>query len=271
MGSNKFAGPCTSCGQQVPAQGGDLIRTAHGFGVRCISCRPAPPVPGDHGGWHHGKLVGLDCESTGVNPKIDRIVQFALVAGSEESYQWLINPGIPVPPAATEIHGLSTEFLEENGLAPEIAFREISQTITRLHQSETSFVVFNAPYDLPILRAELQRNMVPVPNFAGLHVIDPMILLWGLHDRQLMRQSVACARYSIDPGTAHQALDDARAVLALAQAVGSCHPELAQLSATELMTTQREWWQEKATDWNNYASRAGRSLDDPAGWPLPED
>jgi hypothetical protein len=34
------------------------------------------------------------------------------------------------------------------------------------------------------------------------------------------------------------------------------------------MTAQRRWYAERAEDWNAYARRVGRDLDDPTGWPL---
>ncbi len=267
MGSNKYAGSCAHCGKHVPANDGDLIRRDGGFGVRCVPCRPGPPVPGTHHGWHRGELVGLDCETTGVNPLSDRIVQFALAPSTGPTKQWLINPGVEIPAAASAVHGITTEYVMAHGLSPEQAFSEI---LTELASHRNSaIVVFNALFDLPLLRAELLRYQLQQPSWGDLFIIDPMVILWGLHDRQMMRQSAACEFYGIDPGTAHQALSDASAALALAQAVGGCHAEIAQLSAGELMAQQRSWWREKAADWNTYASRVGRALDDPDAWPLP--
>jgi DNA polymerase III subunit epsilon len=34
------------------------------------------------------------------------------------------------------------------------------------------------------------------------------------------------------------------------------------------MEQQRAWFAERAADWNAYAARVGRSIDDPSGWPL---
>ncbi|MGL5828121.1 MAG: exonuclease domain-containing protein [Angustibacter sp.] len=209
----------------------------------------------------------MDCETTGVDPLADRIVQCALAPSAGAARQWLINPGVDIPAGASQVHGLTTEFVVAHGLPPRQAFAEIAAELARY--SRAGLVVFNAPFDLPLLRAEFNRHGLEQPAWDDLLIVDPMVLLWGLHERQTMRQSAACELYGIDPGAAHEALSDASAALALAQAVGACHEEVAQLTAPELMARQLHWWQQKAADWNVYASRVGRSLDDPHAWPLP--
>ena len=48
--------------------------------------------------------------------------------------------------------------------------------------------------------------------------------------------------------------------------------DLAAEAGHELPTTDpgalATWFAERAEDWNAYARRVGRDLDDPAGWPL---
>jgi len=62
-------------------------------------------------------LVLFDLEATGVNPQEARIVQIAAVKwiaqGLEDWRSELINPGIPVPKDAAEVHGLTDEALKE--------------------------------------------------------------------------------------------------------------------------------------------------------------
>lgn len=54
--------------------------------------------------WYEGPLAAFDTETTGVDVERDRIVSAALVVqecagGRARSTRWLVNPGIPVPPA----------------------------------------------------------------------------------------------------------------------------------------------------------------------------
>ena len=46
------------------------------------------------------------------------------------------------------------------------------------------------------------------------------------------------------------------------------HPQVGTLTLDELMARQRDWFAQRAADWNAYAARVGRRIDDPAGWPL---
>lgn len=70
--------------------------------------------------WYEGPLAAFDTETTGVDVETDRIVSAALVVQDAPGARprvtrWLVNPGVPVPAAATEVHGLTEEHLQRNG------------------------------------------------------------------------------------------------------------------------------------------------------------
>jgi DNA polymerase-3 subunit epsilon len=56
-------------------------------------------------------IVFFDLETTGVDVVKDRIVEISLLKvypkGKEESHTFLVNPGRPIPPETTAIHGIS--------------------------------------------------------------------------------------------------------------------------------------------------------------------
>ncbi|MBP6313790.1 MAG: 3'-5' exonuclease, partial [Flavobacteriales bacterium] len=56
-------------------------------------------------------LAVFDLETTGVRIGTDRIIQIGIVRllpdGSREKYQALINPEMPIPAEATEVHGIT--------------------------------------------------------------------------------------------------------------------------------------------------------------------
>lgn len=56
-------------------------------------------------------LAIFDIESTGVNPRADRIIELSIVKlhpdGSKEVKTWLVNPEMPIPHESTEIHGIT--------------------------------------------------------------------------------------------------------------------------------------------------------------------
>lgn len=55
-------------------------------------------------------IIALDIESTGPNQDRDRIVQLTFAwpdgQGGISHDSWLVNPGVPIPPEATEVHGI---------------------------------------------------------------------------------------------------------------------------------------------------------------------
>ena len=55
----------------------------------------------------------FDLETTGVNIAKDRIVEISILKafpdGSEQENTWLVNPGMPIPPEATAVHGITNE------------------------------------------------------------------------------------------------------------------------------------------------------------------
>ena len=73
----------------------------------------------------------FDLENTGTNIAKDRIVEIAVLKvypnGNKESRSWLVNPEMPIPEAATAIHGISDE-----RVAAEPTFREISRDIHQM-------------------------------------------------------------------------------------------------------------------------------------------
>ncbi len=56
-------------------------------------------------------LAFIDLESTGTSPERDRIVEIAILKlhpdGREESRCKRVNPGVPIPPDATAVHGIN--------------------------------------------------------------------------------------------------------------------------------------------------------------------
>ena len=61
-------------------------------------------------------LVVFDIESTGLNPRTDRILELAAIRvppgdGEPESRSWLLNPGVPIPLETIAVHGITDELV----------------------------------------------------------------------------------------------------------------------------------------------------------------
>ena len=102
-------------------------------------------------------LVFFDLETTGVNVGTDRIVEISLLKlsadGSRLSKTWRINPGIPIPPGATKIHGITDEDVKDKP-----KFSEVGGEI-RLFLEHCDLAGYNVlKFDLPLLAEEFSRT-----------------------------------------------------------------------------------------------------------------
>jgi len=128
---------------------------------------PAPPS--------HTPLIALpalvlDLETTGLDVGNDRIVQIGALAMSGDTLleqprlDQLVSPGIPIPPLATRIHGLSDADVAE---APRFV-----DLVTPLRELLSGRVIVghHIGFDLAILRYEAERAGVPWTEPAMLDV-----------------------------------------------------------------------------------------------------
>lgn len=115
-------------------------------------------IPGSTG----ERLIFLDSETTGLEfEKGDRIVE---IAGKEvvdleptgRVFHSYFNPGREVPPSAVNIHGLTTEFLQDKP-----SFEEKAEEFCEFVSGAT-LVIHNAQFDLGFIRNELElAGMAP--------------------------------------------------------------------------------------------------------------
>ncbi|MEA4910035.1 MAG: DNA polymerase III subunit epsilon [Chloroflexi bacterium] len=146
-------------------------------------------------------IVALDIETTGLNPESDAIIEIGAVRfnGSRVEAEWstLINPGRPIPPAITQLTGISNEMVRN---APPIkaVLHELVDFV-----GDAPVLGHNVRFDL----AFLQRQ-----NILGLnHVLDTYELASVLLPTS-SRYNLGALGQSLGillPAT-HRALDDAR-------------------------------------------------------------
>jgi DNA polymerase-3 subunit epsilon len=166
---------------------------------------------------HALHLVAIDTETTGRDPLVDRVVEVACVfwreGGIVERKSWLINPGIPIPKEAFDIHGIGDEEVKN---AP--PFSAIVPELYAILEGHVP-MAYNAEYDRKILMAELAR-VASVPATAppafrkGVEWVDPLV--WA-RELQKLEKSRALGdvvqRLGIVLENAHRAAADAEATL----------------------------------------------------------
>ncbi|MFF8832972.1 3'-5' exonuclease [Streptomyces sp. NPDC015131] len=230
--------------------------------------------------WYEGPLAAFDTETTGVDVEEDRIVSAAVVVqdapgGRVRSTRWLVNPGIPVPAAATDVHGLTDDHLRRNGRWPSPVMEEIARQLAEHCAAGRPLVVMNAPFDLTLLDRELRRHRASslsryLQN-APLCVLDPRVLDKHLDRYRKGRRTLTdlCAQYEVPLDGAHDAAADAMAALEVVRAVGRRFAaRLERLSPAELHALQAVWHAAQARGLQAWFARNGsEEAVDPA-WPL---
>lgn len=175
--------------------------------------------------WWEGRLLGFDLETTAPDPEEARIVSAAvvLVGGGQErvSRTWLVDPGVPIPPEATEVHGITTEQAQELGRPFADVAAEIVDALLEVQTWGAPLVAFNARYDLTVLARELGRlgGTIGTPEV----VVDPLVIDKHLdrYRKGSRKLDAICAHYGATLEQAHDADSDALAACRAAWVLGA--------------------------------------------------
>ena len=268
MATNRFPGTCKTCGQQVPAEAGELRKEQGSWVVYHAACLP-PAGPG----WHTGLLGSYDCETTGRDPLEARLVSASFVTSDGGRQDFLVDPGIEIPPETTAVHGITTEYAREHGAPPAEALEQIAELLAGHLSAGLPLVVFNAPYDLTLLEVELERH--GLRSLAGRvgrisPVIDPLVIDKAVDRFRKGKRNLEsqCAHYGVRIEGAHDAAVDAVAALEVAKALAERYPEVGQATPTELHQRQEEWKEAAERDFAAYRERRGEPYVAEPGWPV---
>jgi DNA polymerase-3 subunit epsilon len=184
-------------------------------------------------------LLSLDLETTGLEVTTDRMVSagaVCMVGGRlflADVLDMLVDPGIPIPAAATRIHGIDRAMLQ--GAPPP------SVAVDRLTALAAGRVVVghNIGFDLAVLRAEAARTGHPVPGWLapGGLVLDTLRLAARLDpDRPELDLEAIASRYGIAVSGRHTALGDA---LLTGRVFAAMIPRLAEMGVHDLGGARR--------------------------------
>ena len=240
----------------------------------------ADPVGRQVGGrWLDGAVVGFDTETTGVDVETDRIVTAAVVrreGPSTSVTSWLIDPGVPIPEAASAIHGVTTEHASRHGRPPVAALDEIAVELADALLHHEPVVAFNACYDLSLLDAELRRHGLPtLPDRLGgpvRVVLDPLVLDRHLdrYRRGKRRLGNLCDHYEVTAAADLHAADvDVLATLDVLSALTRRFPEMALMTLDELhdlQVTAHRTWADGFNAWRTSQGLAGPGAE--LTWPV---
>ncbi|HZI94378.1 MAG TPA: exonuclease domain-containing protein [Patescibacteria group bacterium] len=162
------------------------------------------------------KFVAFDTETTGLSPIGDRIVEIAAVAfrrdGSElDVFEQLVDPGIPIPPELTAIHGITDEMV-----AGKPRIQQVLPDFLRF-VDRAVLVAHNAPYDVSMLLVPLVRmtladgpqTVMRAGDTAGNLALDTCTLARAVFPgAPNYRLGTVAEMLGIPRGRAHRAMPD---------------------------------------------------------------
>ena len=149
-------------------------------------------------------FVAFDTETTGLL-STDRLVELAAVRfrGTHVEAEWstLVDPGVPIPAAATAVHGIRDEDVRGQPSPADVlpSFLEFVDG--------AALVAHNAPFDLRVIALELLRSGLPLPDQP---VLDTCALSRLLPlEVPNHRLGTLASAFGLRPGRLHRALADA--------------------------------------------------------------
>lgn len=162
----------------------------------------------------------LDTETTGLGPDAEIIEIAVLDSRGAPLLDTLVRPLGPIPADATRVHGITAADVAD---AP--AFPAVAAILAPLLANRAA-LIYNADYDLRLLRQSAARHGLTLPRFSAQCVMLRYAEYWGEPGRdgyRWQRLDTACQRHGIT-GSAHRARDDCRAVLGLLQVMAGGQP-----------------------------------------------
>ncbi|WP_119420120.1 3'-5' exonuclease [Desertibaculum subflavum] len=136
-----------------------LLRGDHG---QRVALAPADATP-----LANLPLIALDIETTGLDPQLDRMLSLAALPlrgphPDGEDLEFLVQPGVPIPPASTAVHGIDDAAV---AAAPPYPAHHAA-VVERLHGRVA--LGHTIGFDLAVIAAEARRHRLHLPATASL-------------------------------------------------------------------------------------------------------
>ena len=163
----------------------------------------------------------FDLETTGVDVARDRIVEISIIKcfpnGEEQVKSRRINPGIPIPPVTTAIHGIS-----DADVANEPTFKEVAKSLAAFIEGCDLIGYNSIKFDVPMLAEEFLRAGVDI-DFRKRKLIDVQNIFHKLEQRTLAAAYKFYCKMELE--NAHSAEADTRATYEVLKAQLDYYPD----------------------------------------------
>lgn len=232
------------------------------------------------------KTLTFDTETSGVDTDNDRIISCFLRAkdGDEVLFEreWVIDAGIEIPEGASEVHGMTTEWVREHGRKDvAAAIEEIVHELSEYGHQGFLICGYNSAFDLAILEAEAKRYNKGVQalrvkdGMPKYRFVDPLVIDRHIDKyRKGSRKLVDVARHYgivVEEDKAHAAdydvyLTEQLIPKVLNAAWKKLEKERVGLTPDEFLDKLQGWQKEWKAEWakhlTQYFAKAGKTEED---------
>jgi DNA polymerase-3 subunit epsilon len=175
-------------------------------------------------------FIMFDLETTTCKPQTARIVSMAFhllrPEVEPESFYWLVNPTVPIPPKATKIHGITDEMVKGCPTFKQRA-KEL-EAFLALHDMGG----YNCKkFDIPVLHKEFELAGIEF-NWRDRNIVDACNIFKKKEERNLTAAvEFYCGRVMTD---AHNAAKDAEETWNVLRNQTRCYADLSTMTVKEL-------------------------------------
>lgn len=153
------------------------------------------------------KFVCIDCETTGLDSKQDRVIEVAVMVFTFneilEEFESLIDPGIEIPASSIEIHHISMDMVKGK---PKI--NEVLANLFKIVKDYT-IVGHGIKFDIDILLEEAKRFCIPC-HLDKNPTIDTLRLARLNGDSPSNSLATLGVHFNVDSDGAHRAMSDVK-------------------------------------------------------------
>jgi DNA polymerase-3 subunit epsilon len=221
------------------------------------------------------KLAVFDLETTGLDLREARIVTACAVEIDENgqvfgnNFEWLADPVIDIPEAASNVHGVTTEIARANGRPASEVVSELLETLNGFFARGIPVVAYNAPYDFTILHFEaLRHGLEPIADAKP--VIDPLVIDKFVDTYRSGKRTLEAAAktYGVSLDDAHNATADAVAAGRVAQAIAKKYAGKLPEDVLLLHESQIEWSAAQDASYEKFRRGSVPEFTVQRGWPV---
>ena len=212
-------------------------------------------------------IAFFDLETTGVNLSTDRIIEVAIIKilpdGTRQVKRKLLNPGIPIPPETTAIHGITDEMVKD---AP--TFKQCGNELKQFIENCDMGGYNSNRFDIPILMEEFLRAGMEV-DLSTRRMVDVQHIFYKMEPRTLTAAyKYYCDKELVD---AHSAEADVNATIDVFMSQIERYPQmgksldsiLAVIGEDKVVDYARRFiFDEKGVEVFNFGKHKGRPVVD---------